>query len=93
MATLTEVSFYARRVIKWGVIGVVIMMLIPPTLNLIGRIYLTINPPPPPAPTVKYGKLPKKVFPDADVNYKTSFRLETIEGDCQNWQMLARYTL
>ena len=69
------------------------MMLIPPTLNLIGRIYLTINPPPPPAPTVKYGKLPKMVFPDADVNYKPSFRLETIEGDCQNWQMLARYTL
>ena len=80
MATLTEVSFYARRVVKWGAIGLVIIMLIPPTLTLIKRIYVAINPPPPPAPTVRYGKLPKMVFPDADVNYKPTYRLETIEG-------------
>ena len=81
MATLTEVSFYARRGIKWGAIGLVIIMLIPPTLTLIRRVYLAINPPPPPAPTVRYGKLPMLVFPSTTNNFsKLNYRLETIEG-------------
>mgnify|MGYP001590433495 FL=1 len=81
MATLTEVSFYARRVVKWGAIGLVIIMLIPPTLTLIKRIYVAINPPPPPAPTVRYGKLPMLVFPSTTNNFsKLNYRLETIEG-------------
>ena len=80
MATLTEVGFYTRRIIKWGPVGLVVVMLIPPTWKLVKRIYLAINPPPPPAPTVRYGKLPKLVFPEADPNYKPQYRLETIEG-------------
>ncbi|KKU58282.1 MAG: hypothetical protein UX80_C0004G0033 [Candidatus Amesbacteria bacterium GW2011_GWA2_47_11b] len=80
MATLTEVGFYTRRIIKWGAMGLVVVMLIPPLWKLAKRIYLTINPPPPPAPTVRYGKLPKLAFPEADSNYKPTYRLETIEG-------------
>ncbi len=80
MATLTEVGFYTRRIIKWGAVGLVIVMLIPPAWKLAKRIYLAINPPPPPAPTVRYGKLPKLVFSEADPNYKPQYRLETIEG-------------
>ncbi len=55
-------------------------MLIPPAWKLVKRIYLAINPPPPPAPTVRYGKLPKLIFPETDPNYKPQYKLETIEG-------------
>lgn len=80
MATLTEVGYYTRRIIKWGAVGLVVIMLIPPAWKLAKRIYLAINPPPPPAPTVKYGKLPKLVFLEIDPNYKPEYKLETIEG-------------
>lgn len=80
MASLTEVSFHTRRIIKWGAVGLVVVMLMPLAWRIIKSIYLTLNPPPPPAPTVKYGKLPKLVFPQADPNYKPTYRLETIEG-------------
>ena len=80
MATLTEVSFHTRRIIKWGAVGLVIVMLMPAAWRIIKTIYLTLNPPPPAAPTVKYGKLPKLLWPEADPNYKPQYRLETIEG-------------
>jgi len=80
MATLTEVSFHTRRIIKWGAVGLVIVMLMPVAWRIIKTIYLTLNPPPPPAPTVKYGKLPRLNFPAPDPNYKPQYRLETIEG-------------
>ena len=80
MATLTEVGYYTRRIIKWGAVGLVVVMLIPPAWKLVKRIYLAINPPPPPAPTVRYGKLPKLIFPETDPIYKPQYKLETIEG-------------
>lgn len=80
MATLTEVSYYMRRIIKWGSVGIVIIMLIPFAWGIVKGIYLKLNPPPPPAPTVKYGKLPKLKFLDNDPNYKPQFKLETIAG-------------
>ena len=80
MATLTEVSVIARKGIKFSIVGLVIMALIPGTLATIKKILLTLNPPPPPAPTVKYGKLPALIFPEAP-NYATpEYKLETISG-------------
>jgi hypothetical protein len=80
MATLTEVSSMARKGIKYGVVGLVIMAMIPGTISLIKKIYLTLNPPPPPPPTVRYGKLPKLDFPEA-VGFATpEYKLETISG-------------
>ena len=49
MATLTEVGYYTRRIIKWGAVGLVVIMLIPPAWKLTKKIYLTIHPTPPPA--------------------------------------------
>src|SRR3972149_10247584 len=80
MATLTEVSLMARRGIKYGVIALVIMALIPGTINLIKKIYLTLNPPPPTPPTVRYGKLPILIWPEAPNFATPEYKLETISG-------------
>lgn len=80
MATLTEVSYYTRRIIKWGAVGFVVILIAPLLLRAVKKIYLALNPPPPPAPTVRYGKLPGIKFPAPIENYKPTFRLETIEG-------------
>jgi hypothetical protein len=80
MATLTEVSVVARKTIKWGTIGLVVMAMIPGTISLIRKIYVMMNPPPPPPPTVRYGKLPRLMFP-VDPNVATpEYKLETVSG-------------
>lgn len=80
MATLTEISVVARKGVKWGIVALIIMMLIPLTIRLGRQFYTQLNPPPPPAPTVRYGKLPQLVFPPASDYEGTEFKLETIEG-------------
>jgi hypothetical protein len=90
MATLTEVSVMARKIIKWGLVVLVIMALIPGIMALMRRVYLTLNPPPPPPPTVKYGKLPKLIFPEAPI-LPLEYKPETITELCFNANV-ARYT-
>lgn len=80
MATLGEVSFYTRRIIKWGIIVVLAVMIIPVIFGVLRRIYLALLPPPPAPPTVQYGKLPTLIYSIPTVSYKPQFRLETIQG-------------
>jgi hypothetical protein len=80
MATLTEVSFYTRRIIKYGAIGLAVVMITPIIWGLLGKLYLILRPPPPPAPTVAYGKIPKIKFADNPADYKPTLRLETVDG-------------
>lgn len=80
MATLTEVSYYTRKGIKYSAIGFVVIILAPVILGGIRKLYLTLRPPPPPPPTVRYGKLPILKFPNSETDYKPEYRLETKEG-------------
>jgi len=80
MATLTQTAYLSRRIIKYGLIGLVAL--------LIGRsIFITFNaywkkthPPPVPPPTVRFGKLPKLVFPQRAGLPPIGLRSETISG-------------
>lgn len=80
MATLGEVGFYSRRIVKWSIICLIVIMLIPFVFRIIKAVYLKLLPPAPPAPTVSYGKLPLLNFELAETVYKPQLRLETIEG-------------
>ena len=80
MATLTEVSYYTRKIIKWGGVIFFILLISPAILRGAKSLYLALRPPPPPPPTVKYGKLPKPYFPERNTDYKPTYRLETVEG-------------
>lgn len=79
MATLTEVSYLTRRMIKWGAVVFFILLISPAVLAGIKKIYLTIHPPAPAAPTVKYGKLPALDFPSPNGS-QPKFTLQTIDG-------------
>lgn len=80
MADLAEVSYYTRKAVKWGAIGLVVILLAPVVWRGIRAVYLKIWPPPPPPPTVAYGSLPQLAFPPADKDYQPVLRLETIDG-------------
>jgi hypothetical protein len=79
MANLGETAIVARKAIKYGGIGLVVLM--------IGRIILTasinyykmLNPAPPPPPDVLFGKIPKIVFPQAEAQ-TFNYKLETPTG-------------
>ncbi len=80
MATLTEVSAISRKAIKFGAVGLVVLMLIPGAIALAKKYWAQTHPAPPPAPTVKYGKLPEIVFPSKDTDVTPEYKLETIQG-------------
>ncbi len=80
MATLTEVSFYTRRIIKWSIIVILVVMITPIMWRLTKKIYLALWPPPPPPPTVRYGKLPALAWDLPKESYKPQMRLETKQG-------------
>lgn len=74
-----ETAVVARKAIKYGGIGLVVLM--------VGRIILTasvnywkaLHPAPPPPPDVLFGKIPKIVFPLADTQ-TFNYKLETPTG-------------
>lgn len=76
MANLGETAIVARKAIVYGGIGLVVLM--------VGRIIVTasynywkaLHPDPPPPPDVKFGKLPKLVFPQSE-QPSLQYRLET----------------
>lgn len=80
MATLTDVSKIARKTIKFGIIGLIAIMIAPVVIKGARNLWLQIHPPPPAAPTVRYGKLPQLVFPTTGEETKPEYTLQTIEG-------------
>lgn len=79
MANLGETAIVARKAIKYGSIGLVFLMVGRVILTASIAYYRKINPPPPPPPDVKFGKLPKLIFPQKDQPTLT-YTLETRTG-------------
>lgn len=63
MATLTEASVTARKVIKFGAIGFVGITILWYLGVAAIKYYQALNPPPLPSPTMDFGQLPKINFP------------------------------
>ena len=91
MATLTEVSFYTRRIIVGAIIFFIVVLISPLVFTIIQRVYLALVPPPPPLANQKYGRdLPALVFPRPAVEYKPTYRLETVAGGLPNLPTLGK---
>lgn len=81
MATLTQVTYWTRRLLKIGAILLGLTFFLVILSKIINSVWRKINPPPPPAPTVAFGKLPKLSFPENQTKgQKLTFKLETIQG-------------
>lgn len=77
MATLTEASVTARKVIKFGLIGFVGITILWYMGTALIAYYRSINPAPLPNPTVDFGLLPKINFPELNTRPKLILELPT----------------
>lgn len=77
MATLTEASVTARKVIKFGAIGFVGITILWYLGIALIKYYQKMYPPPLPSPTVEFGQLPKINFPESATRPKLVLELPT----------------
>ncbi|MGI5828016.1 MAG: hypothetical protein ACOX6V_03280 [Patescibacteria group bacterium] len=80
MATLTEVTHYSRKAIKFTGLGIAGYITLQILITNGIKLYKYLNPPPPPPPTVGFGTLPKIKFPD-NPGYNYQFQLQTPTGN------------
>lgn len=80
MATLTNISITARKIIRYGIFFMIFLIVGRIFLNVGVKIYKKVFPTPTPAPTVKYGKLSSIPFPQNGITSKFTYTLETPEG-------------
>lgn len=80
MPTLTETAYYSRKAVKFGSIGIVVLLVLRFAFITIQAAWKKAHPPAPPPPTVTFGKLPKLDFPERQNLPTFTFKLETISG-------------
>ncbi len=90
MATLTETAYYARKIIKYGSIAVVVLLILRGAFLAFRTYWKRAHPPPPPPPTVAFGKLPKLKFPERNNLPKLTYKVETISGKLPNLSSQAK---
>lgn len=79
---LTNATYIGRNVVKYGSIALVVLIVGRMLLSAFVAYWRAVNPPPPPAPTVGFGSLPKLSFPTQDSeDSPKSYRLETAVGN------------
>ncbi len=81
MNTLTDTAFWARQIIKYGIIFLVGLILLRIAWQVGFGIYRHFFPEPPPKPTVQFGKLPKLDFPAQEGIPKFTYTPELSEGN------------
>ncbi|HUV47296.1 MAG TPA: hypothetical protein VMW29_04125 [Candidatus Bathyarchaeia archaeon] len=80
MTSLTETAEYAKKIIKYGVIAVLSIIVLKLAITVIKTVWEYFYPTPPPLPTVSFGKLPKLQFPETEKPGELEFSLETPLG-------------
>jgi len=80
MTALTQIAINARRGIRYIIYGIIFLIVGKFALDASIAIYLKVFPPPPPAPTIKFGKLTKIPFPTNTNKANLNYTLETPQG-------------
>ncbi len=79
--SLTNVTYMGRQVVKFGLIGIAVLMVGRITINGFIAYWKATHPEPPPPPTVGFGKLPEINFPtQSEEDKPISYKLETATG-------------
>ncbi len=79
MSSLYVTAYYARNVILYGGMGLLLLIIGRFLLNLGINYYNTINPPDPDPPTIAFGIIPAIIFPSKPSQTLT-YRLQTPDG-------------
>jgi hypothetical protein len=79
MATLTETAVAFRKIIKLGIFGIILLIILRLGLFMFNTYLKVVKPSPPPPATVAFGKLPKISFPEK-LHPELTLRLETPTG-------------
>ena len=70
-----------RRAIVYGALGLVAFLVLTVLYRFAANLYLTLNPPPEPPPTVGFGKLPKLTLSSLEIEGNPTYLLETPTGE------------
>ncbi len=79
MASLTEISIISRKIIRYSIYTVILIIIARFSINIGGKIYKILFPPKPEPPTVSFGKLSAMPFPERP-KYDFKYKLELPEG-------------
>jgi hypothetical protein len=91
MSQLTQTAYYARKFIKFFLIGLLAIIILVPSVKAFGQYWRKTHPEPPPPPNAAFGKIPSPKF--GSPNYPAeglSFQLQTAEGNLPNLGTQAR---
>lgn len=80
MASLTRVSIVARRIIRYGIYALILIIVARLAIRGGAGLYRRIFPPPVPEPTVVFGSLTTLPFPEEPRPENLTFTLELVEG-------------
>lgn len=80
MASLTQTAIITRKIIRYGLYGIIALIVGRMLLSTGISVYRHFYPEPPPPPTVAFGRLPKLPFPEKEISGTPSYTLETPEG-------------
>jgi hypothetical protein len=79
--TLTDMTFIGRQAVKFGIIGIILLIVGRTTLTTFIAVWKALNPPPPPPPTMGFGRLPALRYPEQiDADKPESYQLELARG-------------
>lgn len=82
MATLTETAYYTRKIISWGIVGIVALLVFRFLFLGFTAWWAAAHPPPPPPPTVTFGKLPTVSLPKSAAGASDlTYNLQTVDGN------------
>ena len=81
MASLTQTAVLSRKIIRYSIYALVVLIVGRVVLTASIGIFRTFFPPPPPKPTVLFSNLPKIDFPDSAANVQNlNLTLQTTDG-------------
>ncbi len=81
MTSLTRTAITARKIIRYGLYGFVLLLIMRSVIKTGLRIYRTAFPPPPPPPTVEFGILTPIPLPAQAERDGITYKLETPTGE------------
>lgn len=80
MTNLTRIAISSRKAIRYGIFGIIFLIVGKFVFDVASAVYLTVFPPGPPPATVKYGPLHPIPFPQNNVEASYQYIVETPEG-------------